>query len=118
MIERRVRRSTERDEALRLLLEAARERSDVSSIAVVDADGSLVSGAGEPRELAVLEAIAAPVAHGEMFEACRRMTEGTDVLARRIDVEGGEPLYLAALGRRVARMYEVARGVTRIVRAA
>ena len=118
MFERRVRRSTKKNEALKLLLEAVRARSDVSSIAIVDEDGSLVSGAGHPRELQVLGAVAPSIAHGEIEDACRRMTEGTDVLARRLEGTEGETLYLAALGTRVRRMHEVARSVTRILRAA
>lgn len=114
--ERRRRRSADAREALELLLEAARARSEITSIAVVDAEGEVVGGAGDARELAILGAIAAPVAHGEIFEPCERMTAGTDVLARRI--AGSEPLYLAALGRRVARMHEVASGVARILRVA
>jgi hypothetical protein len=117
MIERRTRRSRNEGEALRLLLEAVRERSEVTSIAIVDARGRVVSGAGPEDELEVLGTVAAPAAHGFMNRAFDRMTEGTDVLARAIDTQTGT-LYLAALGTRVSRMVDAARGVERILRRA
>ena len=100
MMERRRRRSERKDEALRLLLEAVRDRSDITSIAVVDERGLLVAGEGPERELLVLGAVAAPAAAGE-FDA--DLAEQT--------------MYLAALGKRVSRMPEAALGVARILRA-
>src|SRR4051794_16726716 len=98
--ERRQRRSAIKDEALRLLLAAVKERSDVSSIAIVDASGLVISGMGSARELAILGAVAAPVACGEISDACERLTSGTDVLARAVPSSLGT-IYLAALGSRV-----------------
>jgi hypothetical protein len=117
MFERRRSRSENENEALKLLLEAVRERSAISAIALVDSRGLVVSGAGTLRELAVLGTIAAPAAHGFLGPAYERMTEGTDVLARAIETRKGT-LYLAALGTRVTRMVDAARGVERILRAA
>lgn len=114
MIERRRRRSERKDEALRLLLASVKARSDVSSIAVVDARGEVLSGDGPARELAILGAVAEPFAAGDISDACERMTAGTDVLARAIHAPRGD-VYLAALGRRVARMPDAARGVARIL---
>ena len=114
MIERRKRRSGTEREALRFLLEAVRDRSAVSSIAVVDARGTVVCGAGSERELAILGAVAAPAAHGYLGETYDRLTEGTDVVARPIETAGGT-IYLAALGDRVSRMVDAARGVERIL---
>jgi predicted regulator of Ras-like GTPase activity (Roadblock/LC7/MglB family) len=112
--ERRRRRSGLADEALRLLLEAVKQRSDVTSIAVVDARGLVISGTGSPRELAILGAVAAPVAAGTVNELCERLTAGTDVMSKPVRSRRGT-LYLAALGARVGRMHEAARGVERIL---
>lgn len=114
--ERRVRRSGERGEALLHLLEAVRERSSVTSIAVVDARGGIVSGTGHARELAVLSAVAANVAAGVVTELCERLTVGTDVVATAVTTDTGK-VYLAALGERVGRMSDAARGVARILAA-
>lgn len=114
MNERRQLRSGQKDEALRLLLAAVKERSDVSSIAVVDARGCVISGMGTAQELAILGAVAQPVAGGTVSDLCERLTEGTDVLSQALRSPGGT-LYLAALGSRVGRMHEAARGVERIM---
>jgi high-affinity K+ transport system ATPase subunit B len=108
--ERRTTRSSNKDEALALLLASVKKRSHVSSIAVVDASGRVISGMGSVRELAILGALAAPVASGEVGELCERLTRGTDVLSKAVG-----SVYLAALGTRVGRMHEAARGVERIL---
>lgn len=112
--ERRRRRSAMKDEALRLLLAAVKERSDVTSIAVVDARGLVVSGMGSAHELAILGAVAQPIAAGTVTEVCERLTAGTDVMAKAVRSPRGT-MYLAALGERVGRMHEAARGVERIL---
>ena len=112
--ERRSARSANKDEALCLLLAAVKKRSDVSSIAVVDSNGLVISGMGTLRELAILGAVAEPVASGEVSELCERLTKGTDVLAKAVPSSLGT-IYLAALGSRVGRMHEAARGVERIL---
>ncbi len=117
MNERRRKRSGEKDEALRLLLAAVKGRSDVSSIAVVDARGLVISGMGTPQELAILGAVAEPVAGGTLSDLCERLTAGTDVMAKALKSPRGT-MYLAALGTRVGRMHEAARGIERILRVA
>jgi hypothetical protein len=112
--ERRRTRSPIKDEALRLLLAAVKSRSDVSSIAIVDANGIVISGMGTGRELAILGAVAEPVAGGKVNALCAHLTSGTDVLVRAVPSSLGT-MYLAALGRRVGRMHEAARGVERIL---
>jgi hypothetical protein len=116
MQERRRRRSGQTQEALRLLLEAVKARSPISSIAIVDAKGMVIEGTGPEQELAVLGRVAAPAAAGRFDGVFERMTEGTDVLSCPLAM-GDRRLYLAALGERVSRMPEAARGVTRILRA-
>lgn len=113
--ERRRKRSDNPTEALRLLLRTVRDRSDVTSIAVIDARGLVVAGTGPERELLVLGAVAAPAASGAFDRACERLTMGTDVLSCPLALEG-ETMYLAALGERVSRMPEAVRSATRILR--
>lgn len=117
MNERRRKRSGEKDEALRLLLAAVKDRSDVSSIAVVDARGLVISGMGTAQELAILGAVAQPVAGGTMSNLCERLTEGTDVMSKSLKSPRGT-MYLAALGTRIGRMHEAAAGIERILRVA
>lgn len=113
--ERRRRRSTRRSEALDLLLEAVKERSDVSSIAVVDGRGLIVAGAGAEHELMILGAVAGFAASGEITPRFEELTKGTDVVACPVDI-GEQQLILAALGDRVVRMPEAARSVARILK--
>lgn len=112
--ERRRRRSGLEDEALRLLLAAVKERSDVTSIAIVDARGLVISGVGTAQELAILGAVAEPVAGGKVSALCERLTAGTDVLSKAVRSAHGT-MYLAALGTRVGRMHEAAKSVERIL---
>jgi len=116
MNERRKRRSVRTSEALRLLLESVRERSQISSIAIIDGRGIVLEGVGAEHELLVLGMVAAPAASGTFGPACERVTEGTDVVSCPLAV-GERRLYLAALGERVARMPDAARAVKRILRA-
>jgi hypothetical protein len=115
-MERRRRRSGRKDEALHLLLESVRQRSEISSIAIVDGRGLVIAGAGPEHELLVLGAVAAPAASGSLDAVCERLTSGTDIVACPLAV-GDRKMYLAALGDRVSRMPEAARSVVRILRA-
>jgi hypothetical protein len=112
--ERRTKRSAIKDEALRLLLAAVKERSEVTSIAIVDARGLVVTGMGTPRELAILGAVAQPIAAGKVSDLCERLTAGTDVISKAVRSPLGT-MYFAALGDRVGRMHEATRGVERIL---
>jgi hypothetical protein len=114
-VERRTRRSANKSEALQLLLAAVRRRSAITSIAVVDSRGRVIAGDGPGRELFALGSIAAPASRGALDDACARLIADTDVLSCPLDIEGSR-LYLAALGERVTRMPDAARGVARILR--
>ncbi|MBS2016767.1 MAG: hypothetical protein JST00_28035 [Deltaproteobacteria bacterium] len=116
MNERRQRRSAERDAALGFLLESVMARSDVSAIAIVDGRGFVVAGKGTDQELVILGTVAAPVAAGIVSRTCERLTEGTDVISKKMSCPGG-PLYLAALGSRVRRMNDAVCGALRILAA-
>ena len=117
MNERRRMRSGKKEEALRLLLAAVKERSDVTSIALIDGRGLVVSGLGSAQELAILGAIAEPVAGGTVTPLCEALTEGTDVIAKAVQAPSGR-LFLAALGERVGRLTEATASVERILRVA
>jgi len=112
--ERRARRSVKKEEALQLLLESVRRRSRITSIAVVDTRGFVVAGDGPERELFVLGSIAAAAVRGPLDAAAERLIAKTDVMACAIGV-ADRTLYLAALGERVTRMPEAAKGVARIL---
>jgi hypothetical protein len=115
MTERRKRRSGLEGEALRLLLAAVKERSEITSIALIDSRGLVISGMGTSRELAILGAIAQPVAGGKVTAACERLTVGTDVIAKAVRSPRGT-MYLAALGDRVGRLTDATQGIERILR--
>lgn len=113
--ERRRRRSPRTHEALELLLESVKERSEISSIALVDGRGLVVAGTGSEHELMILGTVAAPAASGAFDTSCEKLTEGTDVMSCPLAI-GEKKMYLAALGDRVSRMPEAARSVARILK--
>ena len=113
--ERRRRRSHRTNEALELLLESVKERSDISSIAIVDGRGLVVAGTGDEHELMILGTVAAPAAAGAVDASFEKLTEGTDVMSCPLAI-GERKMYLAALGDRVSRMPEAARGIARILK--
>jgi len=115
MKDRRRRRSARANEALELLLESVKSRSDISSIAIVDGRGLVVAGTGDEHELMILGTVAAPASKGDFDATCEQLTEGTDVLSCPLAI-GERKMYLAALGARVSRMPEAARGVARILK--
>lgn len=115
--DRRVNRTSDKWLALRYLCEALRAKSDASAVALVDASGSVVSGVGSSRDLAVLEQTAGPAADGHWDEGLLDRTEGVDVLARPVSASG-ITFYLAALGTRAPGLPEAARAVSRILAAA
>jgi len=113
-MERRNKRSEDRDEALQYLVEALADRSEVTSVVLTNAGGSIVAGMGMPAEIRGLARIAGPLTRGEPCEEFERITEGTDVMTRDIRLESGT-FYLAALGSRLSRLPDAIRAVARIV---
>jgi hypothetical protein len=113
MVDRRQKRSAEREEALQYLVEAVADRSDVRSVALIDGDNRIVAGMGMPDDLAALARVAGAVARGDACEDLESATAGTDLLTRGVSV-AGRTLYLAALGTRVRRMSDAAGAVARI----
>lgn len=112
-MERRHKRSAQRVEALQYLVEAVADRSEVRSVALVDERRRIVAGMGMPGDLAGLARVAGAVARGEPSADLEKVTEGTDLLTRRIAI-GDRAVYLAALGTRVRRMSDAATAVARI----
>src|SRR3954452_17953076 len=104
-MERRTKRSQDRDEALQFVVEALADRSEVEAVVLVDDDGHIVAGMGMPTEVRGLAEIAAPVVRGEGSLLFEWATQGTDFFGREIPLPSGS-LYLAALGSRVRRMHE------------
>ncbi len=111
---RRKRRSNDRNQALQYLVEALAERSDVSSVALVTEGGDVVAGTGTVTELHGLAQIAGPVARAEPSDKLEEVTLGTDCLGREIHHKNAT-LYLAALGSRLQRVRDAVDGVTRIL---
>ena len=114
-MERRTRRSPDRGEALHYLLESVAARSDVRALAVVGPSGDVLASLGPAEDIAGLATLAGPWLRGEPCdEEFDRVTEGTDLIACSIPC-ADKTLHFAALGTRVRKLTEAARGVQRII---
>jgi hypothetical protein len=113
-MDRREKRSQDREEALQYLIEALADRSEVQAVLLVDDEGRIVAGMGMPREVRQLAGIAIAAVRGDESELFEAATRDTDFFGREIPVEEGS-LYLVALGTRVCKMHQAVYGVTRIL---
>jgi hypothetical protein len=113
-MDRRTKRSQDREEALQYLIEALADRSQVEAVLLVNDEGRIVAGMGMPKEVRQLAQIAIPAVRGEETEHFEAATRDTDFFGREIPVEEGS-LYLVALGSRVCKMHEAVYAVTRIL---
>jgi hypothetical protein len=113
-MERRTKRSEDREEALQYLVEALADRSEVEAVALLSEEGRIVAGMGTPNGVKGLAKIAVPTLRGEGSEDFDSATKDTDFFGRRIALPSGA-LYLAALGSRVRKMHEAVYAVTRIL---
>jgi hypothetical protein len=113
-MDRRTKRSQDREEALQYLIEALADRSQVEAVLLVDDEGRIVAGMGMPREVRQLAQIAISAVRGHESELFEAATLDTDFFGREIPVEDGS-LYLVALGTRVCKMHQAVYGVTRIL---
>jgi hypothetical protein len=113
-MDRRIKRSQDREEALQYLIEALADRSQVEAVLLVNEEGRVVAGMGMPREVRNLAQIAVPAVRGKESELFESVTRGTDFFGREIPVHDGS-LYLVALGTRVCKMHEAVYAVTRIL---
>ncbi len=113
MMERRSKRSPDRDLALQFLVEALADRSAARAVALVSHDGTLLAGVGMPGDLRGLAKLARPVAEGDDHPELDAITGDTDVFSRRV-VMHGEGAFVAALGTRLRRFQDTIDGVARI----
>ena len=113
-MERRTKRSEDREEALQYLVEALADRSEVEAVALLNEQGRIVAGMGMPKAVRDLAEIALPMMRGGGSDLFESATEGTDFFGREIQLESGT-LYLTALGSRVRKMHEAVYAVTRIL---
>lgn len=111
MLERRIKRSTDRVMALQLLVETVADRSGVRALILVDDAGQIVAGMGPAQDLPGLARSARDVAWRRADVASIR---ATDVTARSVATPDGM-LYFAALGDRVAGVGDAVRAVQRIL---
>jgi hypothetical protein len=115
MMDRRIKRSTERTEALQYLVETVADRSGLRAVALVDDAGRIVAGLGMPTELTGLARTARDVAWRRASTAdVDKATRGQDVTARTVATDDGL-LYFAALGGGMNRVGDAVRAVQRIL---
>ena len=115
MIERRVKRSSHRTEALQYLVETLADRSGVPALVLVDDAGGIVAGMGMPAEVAGLARAARSVASRTATLAdVDAATRGRDVAARTVATREG-PVYFAALGGGMPGVGAAVRAVQRIL---
>src|SRR6476620_4431502 len=77
-MERRTKRSEDREEALQYLVEALADRSEVDAVLLMNDEGHIVAGMGKPKEIKGLAKIAVPVVKGETCGDFDTETAGTD----------------------------------------
>jgi hypothetical protein len=115
MNDRRMKRSTERTEALQYLVEALADRSGARALVLLDDTGRIVAGTGMPQEVVSLARAARDV-------AWRRATPDMlasmshDVTARPVATREGM-LYFAALSEQMTGLGDAVRAVQRILAA-
>jgi len=104
--ERRVQRSTNPIEALGCWLEATRRRAALASVALADASGLLLAGAGPARECDELAAWA-PLLEASLPECPPSL--------QRVKLRGTDAYLCAARSAPLAELREAARGCDRIL---
>jgi hypothetical protein len=114
MMERRVKRSTERNEALQYLVESLADRSGARALVLVDDSGQIMAGMGMPWEVAGLALTARNVAWRRASAAdADAVSREYDVTARTVATQEGL-VYFAALTDRMAGVGDAVRAVQRI----
>jgi hypothetical protein len=114
MIERRMKRSTGRHEALQYLVETVADRSGVRALVLVDDAGQIMAGIGMPPEVSGLACTARDVAWRRASPAdVDKATHGHDVTARTVATRDGL-VYFAALGDGMSGVGDAVRAVQRI----
>lgn len=114
MIERRMKRSADRSEALQYLVETVADRSGIRALVLVDDAGNIVAGMGMPTEVTGLARMAREVAWRRASPAdIDAATRGQDVTARTVATRDGL-VYFGALGDCMAGVGCAVRAVQRI----
>jgi hypothetical protein len=114
MMERRIKRSTERNEALQYLVEMLADRSGAPALVLVDDGGHVVAGTGMPGEVACLARTARDVAWRRASPAdVDALGHGHDVTARTVATREGL-VYFAAFGNGMSGVGDAVRAVQRI----
>jgi hypothetical protein len=115
MMDRRMKRSGDRSEALQYLVETVADRSGVRALVLVDDAGGIVAGMGRPNDVVGLARTARDVAwRRASAQDVDAATHGRDVTARSVATRDGM-LYFAALGDRVNGVGDAVRAVQRIL---
>jgi hypothetical protein len=115
MNDRRMKRSTQRDEALQYLIESVADRSGARALVLLDDAGRIVAGTGMPKEIASLVSTARDVAWRRASPATlESMTH--DVTARPVATRDGM-FYFAAISERMTGLGDAVRAVQRILAA-
>ena len=101
LVERRIRRSDQRDVALRYQIEHARDQARLEALVLADDQGMPLAGAGDRAVCAELAAMA-PLMTRSLGMPMPPLLRGADVAVRTLRVHG-QALYLASVGGTVAR---------------
>ncbi len=107
MMERRTKRSADRDEALQLLVESVADRSGARALVLMNEAGRIVAGMGMPDDVMTLARTAREGAWGSLAGA-------SPCTARAMATPEGM-IYLAALGNCVAGVGDAVHAVQRIL---
>ncbi|WP_053236617.1 hypothetical protein [Sandaracinus amylolyticus] len=118
IVERRIRRSEQRELALRFQIDHARDQARLEALVLADEAGIALAESGDRAVCEELAAIA-PLLGRTISMPMPPLLRGADVAVRTMRVHG-QPLYLASIGGTVARDALLAtslRGVERILAA-
>ncbi|HEX7666257.1 MAG TPA: hypothetical protein VF407_17145 [Polyangiaceae bacterium] len=113
---RRRRRSTQGAEALAFYFDSLAEREGLEAVALVDAGGELVAGAGIAQGIYDLDEIARAASltvEGSEPDQIDEITQGSDLYAVRIEA-AGKSYVVTSLGKRVRRVQDAAKAIERI----
>ena len=116
---RRLRRSSERGQALRYQLENVCQRGRLEALVLADASGIVLADAGDPAVCEELGAMAPLIGRSMLRIVASPLLAGADVAVRQICLLG-QQLYLASAGGNTARdalLTESLRGIERILSA-
>jgi hypothetical protein len=116
LVERRIRRSEQRELALRYQIDHVRDQARLEALVLADDAGLVIAESGDRAVCEELAAIA-PLLGRTLGMPMPPLLRGADVAVRTIRVHG-QPLFLASVGGTVARDAVISsslRGVERIL---